>query len=141
MRSNWQISIYLFLFSRRTYCQLIIIGGSKDAIVCNVVESRVKVFPGGAFKGRNTFFSKNISWLLFFLKGPPVETENVMPMEELPINNDGGQGYGFILYQTELDSPPEEIIVHNVSDRAQVYNSFSVCTESKKYGKVLKTLH
>ena len=61
-----------------------------------------------------------------------------MPMEELPINNDGGQGYGFILYQTELDSPPEEIIVHNVSDRAQVYKSFGVCTESKKYGKVLK---
>jgi len=55
------------------------------------------------------------------LFGPPVETENVMPMEELPINNDGGQGYGFILYQTELDSAPEEIIVHNVSDRAQVF--------------------
>ena len=67
-------------------------------------------------------FSYILLWLLFFLQGPPVESENVMPMEELPINNDGGQGYGFILYQTELDSVPEEIIIHHVSDRAQVYN-------------------
>ena len=43
-----------------------------------------------------------------------------MSMESLPINNNGGQGYGFILYQKELDSVPDEIIIHNVSDRAQV---------------------
>ena len=50
----------------------------------------------------------------------PVETENVLSMERLPINNDGGQGYGFILYQKELESIPEEIVIHNISDRAQV---------------------
>ncbi|KAL9963398.1 hypothetical protein ACROYT_G026908 [Oculina patagonica] len=54
----------------------------------------------------------------------PVETENVMSMEQLPINNKGGQGYGFTLYQKELDSVPEEITIHNVSDRAQVFLDF-----------------
>ena len=49
-----------------------------------------------------------------------METTNVMPMEQLPINNNGGQGYGFTLYQTELDNLPNEIVIHNVSDRAQV---------------------
>ena len=43
-----------------------------------------------------------------------------MPMEMLPINNNGGQGYGFILYRTELWKEPWEIIIHNISDNAQV---------------------
>lgn len=58
----------------------------------------------------------------FVLFKTPVETENVMPMEQLPINNNGGQGYGFILYQKELDTVPREITIHNISDRAQVYD-------------------
>lgn len=58
----------------------------------------------------------------FVLFKMPVETENVMPMEQLPINNNGGQGYGFILYQKELDTVPREITIHNISDRAQVYD-------------------
>jgi len=41
-------------------------------------------------------------------------------MEQLPINNNGGQGYGFILYQTELATFPEEIEMEQVFDRAQV---------------------
>ena len=44
-----------------------------------------------------------------------------MPMEQLPINNNGGQGYGFILYEKELDTVPREITIHNISDRAQVH--------------------
>ena len=59
---------------------------------------------------------------LFVLFKTPVETENVMPMEQLPINNNGGQGYGFILYQKELDTIPREITIHNISDRAQVHD-------------------
>ena len=43
-----------------------------------------------------------------------------MPMEQLPINNNGGQGYGFILYQTELAQFPNEIVIEQVFDRAQV---------------------
>lgn len=43
-----------------------------------------------------------------------------MPMEQLPINNNGGQGYGFILYQTELAEFPKEIVMEQVFDRAQV---------------------
>jgi len=41
-------------------------------------------------------------------------------MEQLPINNNGGQGYGFILYQTELAEFPKEIVMEQVFDRAQV---------------------
>ena len=55
-----------------------------------------------------------------------METTNVMPMEQLPINNNGGQGYGFTLYQTELDNLPKEIVIHNVRDRAQVCNKARV---------------
>lgn len=51
----------------------------------------------------------------------PVERDHVMPMEQLPINNNGGQGYGFILYQTELAKFPEEIVMEQVFDRAQVF--------------------
>lgn len=43
-----------------------------------------------------------------------------MPMEKLPINNDGGQGYGFILYETTLKRVPKEITIEHVYDRAQV---------------------
>ena len=52
-----------------------------------------------------------------------METQKVMPMEELPVNNNGGQGYGFILYQTELERVPKEIIIRKVSDRAQVHTT------------------
>jgi len=49
-----------------------------------------------------------------------IESGKVLPMEMLPINNNGGQGYGFILYRTELWKEPWEIIIHNISDNAQV---------------------
>ena len=45
-----------------------------------------------------------------------------MPMEMLPINNNGGQGYGFVLYQAELQTVPREITIFNISDNAQVSN-------------------
>ena len=45
-----------------------------------------------------------------------------MPMEMLPINNNGGQGYGFILYRRELQNAPWEITIFNIRDSAQVTN-------------------
>lgn len=50
-----------------------------------------------------------------------MESDHVIPMEQLPVNNDGGQGYGFILYQTELGDFPKEIVMEQVFDRAQVF--------------------
>ena len=50
-----------------------------------------------------------------------------MAMEQLPINNNGGQGYGFILYQKELDTIPREITIRNISDRAQVLRKLPNC--------------
>ena len=63
---------------------------------------------------------------LIILKGPPVESMNVMAMEKLPINNNGGQGYGFILYQTTLKRVPKEITIQHVYDRAQVLSTHAL---------------
>ncbi|CAH3188239.1 unnamed protein product [Porites evermanni] len=60
------------------------------------------------------------------LFGPPVESMNVMAMEKLPINNNGGQGYGFILYQTTLKRVPKQITIQHVYDRAQVFLDFKL---------------
>ncbi|KAK2573720.1 Beta-galactosidase-1-like protein 2 [Acropora cervicornis] len=64
-----------------------------------------------------------------------VESDKVLSMEELPINNNGGQGYGFILYQTEISQVPREISIDNVLDRAQVLlNSLPVHTYDASLG-------
>ena len=61
-----------------------------------------------------------------------IDNDKVMPMEMLPINNNGGQGYGFILYRTELHQAAEEITIHNISDNAQVihFNGFSLSRQT-----------
>ena len=42
-------------------------------------------------------------------------------MEKLPINQNGGQGYGFLLYRTNIDHKPETLhLNHPPHDRAQV---------------------
>ena len=66
-----------------------------------------------------------------------IESENVMPMEMLPINNNGGQGYGFILYRTELWKEPWQITIHDISDSAQVTtrDALTKCIRSKKEGR------
>ena len=57
-----------------------------------------------------------------------------MPMEMLPINNNGGQGYGFILYRTEMQEAAEEITIYNISDNAQVFdvNGFSLYRQGRR---------
>lgn len=55
-----------------------------------------------------------------FFPQTSVESDEVMSMERLPINNDGGQGYGFTLYQTELSQFPKKLLIEKVLDRAQV---------------------
>ena len=66
-----------------------------------------------------------------------VESDNVMPMEMLPINNNGGQGYGFILYRTELWKEPWQITIHDISDSAQVTtgDAHRKCIRFKKGGR------
>lgn len=63
-----------------------------------------------------------LSFSFKFVYKTPIDSDHVMPMEQLPINNNGGQGYGFILYQTELLHVPKEIVMEKVVDRAQVLN-------------------
>ena len=82
------------------------------------VSCSFSCLPKYTLKGKSLKIVGVIS--LFVVIKTPVDTENVMPMEQLPINNNGGQGYGFILYEKELDTVPREITIHNISDRAQV---------------------
>lgn len=75
----------------------------------------------------------SLSQLLQYHKS--VESDKVLSMEELPINNNGGQGYGFILYQTEISQVPREISINKVLDRAQVLlNSLPVHTYDASLG-------
>ena len=66
-----------------------------------------------------------------------IESDNVMPMEMLPINSNGGQGYGFILYRTDLWKEPWQITIHDISDSAQVTtrDALRKCIRSKKEGR------
>lgn len=61
-------------------------------------------------------------------------------MEQLPINNNGGQGYGFILYQTELPHYPKEIVMEQVLDRAQVQLDH-LFVKQFPFGNLLRIVH
>ena len=61
--------------------------------------------------------AKPVTVYCIFTCQDPVKSKDVMAMEFLPINNNGGQGYGFTLYQTELDSQPKEVVINKVYDR------------------------
>ena len=68
VRSNRQISIYLFLFSRRTYCQLVIISDSKDAIVAMLLKVALKYSLGLLSKVEIHSFLKHFV-VVAFLEG------------------------------------------------------------------------
>ncbi|XP_070548431.1 beta-galactosidase-1-like protein 2 isoform X2 [Ptychodera flava] len=52
----------------------------------------------------------------------PIESDNVKPMELMPINNNGGQGYGYILYRTVIDGKSKQIsFTRAIRDRAQIF--------------------
>ncbi|XP_066298474.1 beta-galactosidase-1-like protein 2 [Branchiostoma lanceolatum] len=56
--------------------------------------------------------------------GEPIKSETVMSMEMLPINNDNGQSYGYILYRHKLSETPatESVTLKcDVRDRAQIF--------------------
>ncbi|XP_071958964.1 beta-galactosidase-1-like protein 2 [Antedon mediterranea] len=56
------------------------------------------------------------------LVGAPFQSDKVMSMEMLPINNNGGQGYGYILYRTKIASSASKLdFVQKPHDRAQVF--------------------
>ncbi|XP_031562166.1 beta-galactosidase-1-like protein 2 [Actinia tenebrosa] len=50
-----------------------------------------------------------------------VESEYPVPMESLPINNNGGQGYGYILYQTTIPPSAKQLKIESYRDRAKVF--------------------
>ncbi|XP_022111084.1 beta-galactosidase-1-like protein 2 isoform X2 [Acanthaster planci] len=54
--------------------------------------------------------------------GEPIKMDHPVAMEKLPINQGGGQGYGFLLYRTTVDHNPEKLkLDHPPQDRAQVF--------------------
>ena len=49
--------------------------------------------------------------------------DNPVAMEKLPINQNGSQGYGFLLYRTTIDNKPEILkLSHPPHDRGKVNN-------------------
>ena len=50
----------------------------------------------------------------------PVKSKDVMPMEMLPINNDSGQSYGFILYTTILPKDAKTLTIYDAHDYVTV---------------------
>ncbi|XP_077985074.1 beta-galactosidase-1-like protein 2 isoform X2 [Glandiceps talaboti] len=51
-----------------------------------------------------------------------ISSDNVMPMEMIPINNMGGQGYGFVVYRTVIDGKAQQLsFTRPVKDRGQVF--------------------
>ncbi|EDO40679.1 predicted protein, partial [Nematostella vectensis] len=50
----------------------------------------------------------------------PIESRHPVAMEFLPINKNGGQGYGFTLYEARLPSTAKSIKIESYRDRAQV---------------------
>ncbi|XP_072048551.1 beta-galactosidase-1-like protein 2 [Amphiura filiformis] len=56
------------------------------------------------------------------LVGSPIKNEKPLNMEKLPINRNGGQGYGFLLYRTTVKSKPGKMLLANPpQDRAQIF--------------------
>lgn len=49
-----------------------------------------------------------------------MKTKAVLAMEELLINNNGGQPYGFIVYRTKLPQGAKVLEIEKYRDRAQV---------------------
>jgi beta-galactosidase len=52
---------------------------------------------------------------------PPMHFKDPTLMEHLPINNGGGQGYGWLLYKTFFKKTPSLIIRGKLLDRAHVF--------------------
>lgn len=58
---------------------------------------------------------------LLEISGKPIYNDDILPMEKLPINNGGGQGYGFLLYRTRVNTKPTRLALsRSPRDRAQV---------------------
>ena len=59
----------------------------------------------------------------------PIYNDDILAMEKLPINNGGGQGYGFLLYRTRVKTKPTTLALsRSPRDRAQVlYRPVKTC--------------
>jgi hypothetical protein len=60
----------------------------------------------------------SFSDLLRFVK--PIKSKDLLTMEQLPINDDSGQNFGFILYEKELQDAKELLFPGKIKDRATV---------------------
>lgn len=50
-----------------------------------------------------------------------VSSEDIMSMEDLPINNGAGQSYGYTLYRTTISVSAKELVIENLRDYGQVF--------------------
>ncbi len=50
----------------------------------------------------------------------PFQSDKVMPMEYLPVNDDAGQGFGYIMYRTTIPSTSEKVTISSLNDMGVV---------------------
>lgn len=68
-----------------------------------------------------TIIKKNASFSLSLLLSQPLKSERPVNMENLPVNNNNGQSYGYTLYETTIGSSGGTLnSTNNVRDRALV---------------------
>lgn len=48
------------------------------------------------------------------------ESDHVMPMEYLPLNEGSGQGYGYVLYRTKIPSNSKKVSISSLHDHGVV---------------------
>ncbi|KAK0149847.1 Beta-galactosidase-1-like protein 2 [Merluccius polli] len=60
-------------------------------------------------------------WDTLHLADKPLKTEKPVNMENLPVNNNNGQSYGYTLYETTITSGGTLNSMNNIRDRALVF--------------------
>ncbi|XP_063959616.1 beta-galactosidase-1-like protein 2 isoform X1 [Lytechinus pictus] len=59
---------------------------------------------------------------LLEISGKPIYNDDILAMEKLPINNGGGQSFGFLLYRSRVNTKPTKLTLsRSPRDRAQVF--------------------
>ncbi|KXJ20417.1 beta-galactosidase-1-like protein 2 [Exaiptasia diaphana] len=95
----------------------------NDAPADSVPEDMLKLNPSDSLKVTYDPVEMqdyiDIKTLLKYSKS--VNVQYPVPMEELPINNHGGQSFGYILYQTKIHQDAKKLKITSYRDRAQVY--------------------
>ncbi|EGW07412.1 Beta-galactosidase-1-like protein 2, partial [Cricetulus griseus] len=94
------------------------------------------------YKADVTSYGKYLQWFSLFLPSVcmPIQSEDPINMENLPVNNGNGQAFGYVLYETTIFS--SGILRGHVHDRGQGYTTLRILVENRgrvNYGNNIDT--